>query len=106
MSRDIEQYSPGTGRRLKEDNSTINIANKISEMLAEIPPKRISSTSAITPDEGNVFIAIQAEEDTVINACLGQTHLDGASVLAEGIRYGRFTSIQLTSGVVIAYQGI
>ena len=65
---------------------------------------RITDTNAATPNSGYEFFAIQAEEDTVIDTVVGNLDLDGAAITAEGIRYGRWSSIKLTSGKVIAYQ--
>lgn len=69
--------------------------------------KRVTGTDATTPDAGFVFCAIQAETDTVISTATGNftaNAFDGATIAAEGIRYGRFTSVTLTSGSVILYQ--
>jgi hypothetical protein len=68
--------------------------------------KYISTTSAITPDTGYVFFAIQVISDAVVT-CIGNiTGLTSISIGAGTIFYGKFTSITLTSGTVIAYHGI
>ena len=67
----------------------------------------INGTGAVTGD----FFAIQATEDTVLaaqssnitnlaNICTG---VDGTTLSAGTVLYGRFTSVTLTSGAVIAY---
>jgi hypothetical protein len=53
------------------------------------------------------FIAIQFLDDTVIDAIAGNiAGLDGESFEAGTIIYGRFTSIELVSGRVLAYKGV
>jgi hypothetical protein len=77
--------------------------------LGQFVVTRISDTDEHTPDPGFVFCAILAEADTVINTAEGNfavNAFDGASIKAEGVRYGRFTSLTLTSGTVVAYQMI
>jgi hypothetical protein len=66
---------------------------------------RLETTTATTPDSGYVFCAIQGETDVVVNTTTGNdTNFDGAVIGTEGIRYGRWTSITLTSGTAILYQ--
>lgn len=65
---------------------------------------RVNDTNAATPNTGYEFFAIQAEADTVIASTTGNIDLAGAAISAEGIRYGRWSSITLTSGTVILYQ--
>lgn len=68
---------------------------------------RISDTSLTSPTAPlRKFVAIQAETETVINTAPGNvTGLDGATIPAGAIVYGRFDSVTLTSGTVIAYMG-
>ncbi len=102
---DINDYIPKSGRSLNEAGEVINKTDLMMSSLGQHGFKRITGTEAVTPDEGLVFVALQAETEAVIDESLGNV-LDGAMIGAEGIRYGRFTSIKLTSGVVIAYQGV
>jgi hypothetical protein len=67
--------------------------------------KRITNTDTVTPDDGYVFVAIQAETDTVINTVVGNSNLNGGAIAQEGVRYGIWTSVKLTSGVAIVQQG-
>ncbi len=69
--------------------------------------KRIADTNLTTPDgDFFVFVAIQAETESVIATSPGNiAGLDGATIPAGAIIYGRFDSITLTSGTVIAYHG-
>lgn len=67
--------------------------------------KYISNTNATTPDTGYVFNAIQVVTDCVIT-CVGNiTGITAVAVKAGNVVYGRYTSITLASGSVIAYYG-
>jgi hypothetical protein len=73
--------------------------------LGQYGSKRVTGTDAVTPDSGYEFFAIQAEEDTVVNTAVGNmTGIAGMAITAEGIRYGTWTSVTLTSGKAILYQ--
>ena len=79
----------------------------LESSLGKATVKRVTGTGATTPDTGYVFCAIQAEETVTINTAVGNfaaNAFDGATIGAEGVRYGRFTSITLTSGKAILYQ--
>jgi len=45
-------------------------------------------------------------EDTVINTVTGNIDVDGITILAGTMIYGRWTALTLTSGKVIAYEGV
>ena len=68
------------------------------------PGEFIAGTDAKT----GRFGAIQFKEDTVINAVTAENwtgdSLAGETFVARTIIYGVFTSIQLTSGAVVAYR--
>lgn len=79
----------------------------LEQSLGRYGSKRITNTNATTPDTGKVFIAIQVTEDCVIATLVGNmTNATTITLAAGQILYGRFTSITLTSGKVIAYQGV
>lgn len=65
----------------------------------------ITGTDATTPAETYVFNAIQVITDAVVTAAGNITGITAASLDAGTIIYGRYTSITLASGSVIAYQG-
>jgi len=65
----------------------------------------ITGTSESTPTQ-NRFVAIQAIEDTVISAVTGNIDVSGIILFAGTIIYGRWTALTLTSGEVIAYEGV
>lgn len=108
MKVGIDSYVPKTGRALKEDEEAINLADKIEESLGGKGAVYISDTVAHTPPEGKVFIALQVLESAIIDAIIpsfGGNDISGA-VIGEGhFIYGRFSSIKLTSGRLIAYLG-
>jgi len=68
--------------------------------------KYISTTAATTPDTGFVFVAIQVIADCSITLVGNITGITTASVDAGQVIYGRYTSVTLASGKVIAYQGV
>jgi hypothetical protein len=71
----------------------------------------ISDTAAHTPSLGQVFTALQLVTDTVFATLTcdvtrtGNT-FTGVTISAGTIIYGRFHSVTLTSGSLIAYKGI
>ena len=109
----IESMSPRSGRMLKEDDSVVNIADLAEESLGRKGFEFISDTAEHTAPKGMVYIALQVVDDAVIDSCetdegaeiTGNTFagelLPGGFVL-----YGRYTSVTLASGKVIAYKGV
>lgn len=87
--------------------------NGINQQFGYIGSKEITGTSAVTPASGFEFIAIQFMEDSVVAA---QASPSGSkdmvdltaytSISAGTIIYGRFSSITLTSGSAIGYNGV
>ena len=85
-----------------------------------------ASSAAITPTSGNVWIAITILTDTVFDSASGLVaesattyiNTEGIGAGAAGIVvdsvtfpkgvtiYGRWTEIDVTSGTIVAYQGI
>lgn len=68
--------------------------------------KYISNTVANVPTTGYEFFAIQVVADCVITCVGNVVGLTSISLSAGTIIYGRYTSIILASGSVIAYQGV
>ena len=67
----------------------------------------IDDTAEHTPDTQDVFIAIKFVTNTQISAIEGNiSGLAGASFDKGDSLLGRFTSITLTSGSIIAYEGV
>jgi hypothetical protein len=93
------------------NNTNTNPVNTSSEVetsaLGGYGSKRIATTVATTPDASYVFTAIQVTEDAVFSALVGNM-LNGAGLAlsAGSVIYGRFTSVTLTSGKIIAYMGV
>lgn len=104
----IDSYSLKSGRAIKEDDTVINLADKLEESLGGKGAVYIKNTLSHTPPTGQVFIAIQVLESAVIDAIspdFGGNDITG-DLLGEGqLIYGRFTSIKLTSGRILAYIG-
>ena len=110
----INKMSPGSGRTLKENGEYVNIADLAGEILGGKGFEFISDTDEHVAPEGMVFIALQVVEDAMIDSC--ETD-EGAEIKDEGnnftevllpvgfVLYGRYTSVKLADGKVIAYKG-
>ena len=66
----------------------------------------IADTDATTPATGFRFIAVQVVTDCVITLVGNITGITAVTLVEGTIIYGRFTSLTLASGSVIAYQGV
>lgn len=110
-------YGVNSGKMIKDNGNVINIADAISAIqtlltsilnnsFAKNGGVYIDDTATNTPDSGFTFIAIQAIEETVVSQAVGNIdNIAGITIPQNTIVYGKFTSIKLTSGSVIAYQG-
>jgi len=65
-----------------------------------------SGAGVIAPDAGYVFNCIYVVADAVITAVGNVTGITGITVTTNTPIYGRFTSVTVTSGAVVAYQGV
>lgn len=75
--------------------------------IGQYGSNRITTTATTTPDSGKVFVAIQITEDAVFTTLTGNmANTTGLALSAGTVIYGRFTSITLASGKVIAYMGV
>jgi len=100
---------PGTANRLNSAGETINEADLFQAMLGALGSNYVADTNAHTPNTGHVFIAFICMEETVIAAY--EPAVDGNTLIAVTLAvgtpiYGRFTTITLTSGSLMAYEGI
>jgi hypothetical protein len=95
----------GNGDKYDAEGNVVNTATLLSEQTGKTGGKYIATTSELTPDSDHEFYAIQVIADIVITAITGNvTGLNGATITAGQVVYGRFTSITLASGSIIAYQ--
>lgn len=106
----INNYTPQNGRFLKEDSTTVNMAEYTASSMGGNGFEFISDTLAHTPPSGQVFVALQVIADATISAytytgVTGNT-FTGNLIPAGIVVFGRFTSVTLTSGKVIAYKGV
>lgn len=119
----INSMAVGSGREYGEGDVVINTADALKEIEENTNTQEailksqmggygchfISDTAAHTPTAGRVFVALIPLVDTVISAYLptldGNT-LTGVTIPAGTPVYGRFTTLTLTSGKVLAYQGV
>ena len=108
----IEKMSPGSGRTLKENGEYVNIADLTEESLGRKGFEFISDTAKHVAPKGMVYIALQV----VGNAAIASYETDegaeitgdftGESLPVGFVLYGRYTSVTLASGKVIAYKGV
>jgi hypothetical protein len=71
--------------------------------IGENGGKLINDTTTTTPTGATSFCGILVLAEAVVDATLGNLVLDGETLPAGIFIEGRFTSIKLTSGSVIAY---
>jgi hypothetical protein len=67
---------------------------------------KYSGAATITPATGFVFVAVQVISDAVITLVGDITGITGVTVKTGTIIRGRYTSITIASGSVIAYNGV
>ncbi len=109
----IESMSPRSGRVLREDDSVVNIADLAKESLGGKGFEFITDKVEHVAPERMVYIALQVLDDAVIASCetdkgakiTGNT-FTRESLPAGFILYGRYTSVTLASGKIIAYKGV
>jgi len=77
----------------------------LEESIGGLGGQYITDTNEATPNQPR-FICIQAIEDTVVSTVTGNIDIDGITLLAGTMVYGRWTALTLTSGKVIAYEGV
>jgi len=65
-----------------------------------------SGAATITPETGFVFVGIQVINDSVITAVGNITGITAKTIYAPTTILGRFTSITIASGLIIAYNGV
>lgn len=66
----------------------------------------VEDTKITTPDAGKVFVAITAIIETELTAVGNIAGLSAITIPKGLTLFGRFTSITLGSGRIIAYQGV
>jgi len=87
--------------------STSCTTQLLEQFSGNIPAKRINTTDETTSDANYDFVMIKALQDTTIDTTTGNiNNFDGAVILAGDFVIGRWSSITLTSGDCIAYQGV
>jgi len=109
----IKSMSPRSGRVLREDDSYINIADLAEESLGGKGFEFIANTDEHAAPDGMVYIALQVLDDAEIysyetdkGAEITGNKFTGVLLPAGFVLYGRYTSVKLASGKVIAYKGV
>lgn len=107
----MDGFSRGYGAQYKEDGAIVNIADKSEEYLGGKGFTVIAGTTTTTPPEGQCFVALQMLADTVLNTIAVDASapivgtITGITIGTNVVLYGKFTSVKLTSGTLIAYHG-
>lgn len=78
----------------------------LNESIGGYGGKYIATTDATTPATGYNFVAVQVIADAVITLVGDITGITTVTVTAGQVIYGRYSSITLASGSVIAYNGV
>ena len=109
----IKKMSPSSGRMLKENGGYVNIADLAGESLGRKGFEFISDTVEHVAPAGMVYIALQVVDDVVIDsyetdegAEITGNNFTGEILPVGFVLYGRYTSVTLESGKVIAYKGV
>ena len=103
--------TPGNGDQYRTDGTVVNTADIAEQSLAGKGFDVIADTAAHTPTGGDCYCAIHFLTDTVISAYVASAKapvagtLTGVTFNAGAVIYGKFTSITLTSGSLLAYNG-
>ena len=86
--------------------------DRLSELLGGYGFDYITDTAAHTPAAGRAYKCLHFLTATVISAIvadssapMGGTTIVGVTFAAGAVIYGKFTSITLTSGTLLAYNG-
>jgi hypothetical protein len=102
----INQFTEKGGRYLRENSTSYNHADAEHGAYGFDGFEYISDTEAHTPPAGQVFFALQFIDASVVLSLAGAgvtgNAIGGASFPAGFTLYGRFTSVQLTSGRCVA----
>ena len=102
----IEQFAERGGRYLRENSTSFNHADAEHGAMGFDGFEYITDTVAHTPPANQVFFAIQFIDASVVLSLAGSgitgNAIGGAAFPAGFTLYGRFTSIQLTSGRCVA----
>ena len=67
---------------------------------------KYSGAATITPDTDYVYVAIQVVTDAVLTCVGNPTGITSIAFTANTVILGRYKSVTITSGSVIAYQGV
>jgi hypothetical protein len=106
-----KEMTPAGGEQLRRDDESVNVADIAEESVGGKGFDVISDTNEHTPTGGNCYCAIHFLASSVVaafevdeSAPVDGT-IAGVTFSAGTVIYGKFTSITLTSGTCIAYNG-
>jgi hypothetical protein len=110
----INGMQPASGQVLREEGLSYNIADATEMSMGGKGCKVIVDGTKTDANAGQSFVAIHCLTDTVLAAYTVRQYapvtptnvLVGVILPAGMVLYGQFTSLTLTSGTVIAYNGV
>jgi len=108
MSNQYKNSNPIAGKILNSDNEEIELTPYIYLQKTQMGQfgGKYSGAATITPNEGYNFAAIQIIEETTFGTIEGNiTNLSEKTIPVGTIIVGIFTSIEISSGSIIAYNG-
>lgn len=114
MDDSFMMHTPSTGRALREEGLPYNLADFAEMSMGGKGCKVIKDTSKTDAEAGQAFVALHCVTAVVISAYAVRAYapvtptnaLNGVTFPAGTILYGQFTSITLTSGTLICYNGV
>ncbi len=114
-----DNYSPQSSKIYKRDGSIgyledlnesmIDSLRKIKEVLNASMGNyegQYSGAATITPSEGYIFNGVRVVSDAVLTCNGNISGITAIAFPAGSVFEGRFTSIVIASGGIIAYQGV
>lgn len=114
-----DNYSPQSSKIYLKDGSVGHLEDLTSSMIDSLRKIKevlnasmgnyegqYSGVATITPAEGYIFNGIRVVSDAVLTCNGNISGITAISFPAGFVFEGRFTSIEITSGGIIAYQGV
>jgi len=110
----LDVTSSHNGRHIKEDGTFYNVADFHEMTMGGRGFVVITDTSKTDSAAGYSFVALQCLTDVVIDEYTTRAYapitpadvLEGVTIPSGTMLYGQFTSITLTSGTLICYNGV
>jgi hypothetical protein len=106
LKNELSEFKSEFKSELNEIKSHLNETKHIIKASMGQYGGQYSGAATITPDDGYIFVGVRIITEAVLT-CNGNIEgVAGITFEANTSFEGRFTSITITSGTIIAYQGI